>query len=820
MDFFAAQDHARKQTKKLVVYFILAVTGIIVSIYAVCAFLFSLDIPLGELVGEGGGGSSYYQGASGSRSGYDASGSVSGGRSGYDGSSYSTAPRRDGLPSSRSGASGSGSVGHSAGGTDSAPASVRWWNPQLLATVSGVVLLVILGASALKTMQLRSGGGVVARSLGGRQVDPGTKDAAERRLLNVVEEMALASGTPIPEVYVLDNEQGINAFAAGHSPHDAAIGVTRGCIDTLNRDELQGVIAHEFSHILNGDMRLNVRLIGILFGILVLAILGEGLMRSALWSGGARRNSKDNSAMVFLVLGLAVMAIGYIGVLFGRLIQSAISRQREFLADASAVQFTRYPDGIANALIKIGAGGSRLQSEHAQETAHMFFASGIKQHFGGGFATHPPLHSRIRAIRQDWDGTFEVPRASRAERRSPAPPHSPEGLGGQNDGGQGNGSHSQGGSAAGGSAQQNHSSPAGSVGGASGSSGTGNSSDAASGSGSNGAGNSSAESAPVGGSGTAAIPGALAAGGVFGAMGAMRAGRRGMRADAALAAIGTLATEQIAHAQVLHAQARAVLGEAGSDPLAAKALIYALMLGEDDAAKLPEHLAWLQGEVEPEIFAQIEPFVRQLAGQEALLLPLLELAMPALAKLEKAQLKAFGERLERLAARDERLSFGELAVVALVRRKISRKVAASAQEQPVVADAARLSDAFSTVLTAVLRADAQVAGSPAADSSASASAASAQTAPSAKDEQAAFAAALAKAPLFAGLAALKNNVSNETFLPALETLSVAAFALKKQILAAAAEAVMHDGHVSIREAEWLRLLAACLDCPMPPLVQA
>ncbi len=250
-------------------------------------------------------------------------------------------------------------------------------------------------ASMFRAMQLRGGGGEVARSLGGVLVEPGTTDPLRRRLRNVVEEMAIASGVPVPEVYVLEHEQGINAFAAGYSPADAAVAVTRGTLEHLDRDELQGVIAHEFSHVLNGDMRLNIRLVGFLFGILVIAIIGRRLLFSARYARDSR------SAAPAVAIGLAVMLVGYIGLFFGRWIKAAVSRQREFLADASAVQFTRHPDGISGALKKIGAlyAGSFMTTD-SEEVGHMLFARGMGRQM---FATHPPLEERIRAI----DPNFE-----------------------------------------------------------------------------------------------------------------------------------------------------------------------------------------------------------------------------------------------------------------------------------------------------------------------------------------------------------------------------------------------------------------------------
>jgi len=272
------------------------------------------------------------------------------------------------------------------------------WNPQaFLYVVLGTILIVTTG-TLYKIAQLGKGGESIARMLGGRKVLSNTTDPAERRFLNVVEEMAIASGTPVAGVYVLDGEDGINAFAAGLTPSDAIVAATRGCIDTLSRDELQGVVAHEFSHIMNGDMRLNIKLTGMLHGILLISLIGYWIMRS---SGGSRHSSKSKKGGGQLViLGLLLWIIGYIGIFFGKLIKSAVSRQREYLADASAVQFTRNPDGIAGALKKIGgyASGSRIMSANAEQASHFFFANGLTSTFMSAFATHPPLDERISRI--------------------------------------------------------------------------------------------------------------------------------------------------------------------------------------------------------------------------------------------------------------------------------------------------------------------------------------------------------------------------------------------------------------------------------------
>jgi Zn-dependent protease with chaperone function len=348
MDFFEAQARAKKRTKRLVLLFALAVLGTIVAGYAAAmALVGQWEIRGDEL---------YYDEA----------------------------------------------------------APTRYWHPLIFAWVAGGTVAVVGLASLFKWAQLRAGGSAVAEMVGGRRVAPQTTNLHEKRLLNVVEEMAIASGTPVPAVYVLDAEPGINAFAAGLTTSDAVVAVTKGTLEKLTRDELQGVVGHEFSHILNGDMRLNVKLSAIVFGILVIGLMGRGILyslgRGRVRTGGNGKDKGGGIAFIFAV-GLALLIVGYVGYFFGRLIQAAVSRQREFLADASAVQFTRNPESIAGTLKKIGgyALGSTMIGAKSAELGHFFFAQGFSSKFGGAWATHPPLPERIRAIDPRWDGQFYRP---------------------------------------------------------------------------------------------------------------------------------------------------------------------------------------------------------------------------------------------------------------------------------------------------------------------------------------------------------------------------------------------------------------------------
>lgn len=333
MNFFQHQDHARRQTRTLIILFALAVIAIIVAVNAAMALVWS----------------------------WTTTGYVLG---------------------------------------------MREYPRGFFATNTLVTLALISVGTLIELFNLREGGDAVARMAGGRQVSPSTTDLQERRLLNVVEEMALASGIACPKVYLLEREDAINAFAAGYNQDEAVVAVTRGMLARLTRDELQGVVAHEFSHILNGDMRLNIRLIGLLFGIQMIAGFGQHMIdfASHTWSARDRNDKGPSARLVLLATGVALLVIGYIGVFFGRLIKAAVSRQREFLADASAVQFTRNPDGIGGALRKIGGLsrtmdlGSRIEHPNAEQLSHLFLGAPRPNLMRGMLATHPPIEERLRRI--------------------------------------------------------------------------------------------------------------------------------------------------------------------------------------------------------------------------------------------------------------------------------------------------------------------------------------------------------------------------------------------------------------------------------------
>ncbi len=598
------------------------------------------------------------------------------------------------------------------------------WNPQLFLGVALGTLAVILIGSSYKTMALASGGSAVSEMMGGRLVNPNSNDPDERKLLNVVEEMAIASGLPVPHVYVMDEEDGINAFAAGHKPGDATITVTRGCMKLLSRDELQGVIGHEFSHILNGDMRLNLRLMGIIFGILCLAIIGRVLLQTA--RGGGRGRGQNPLPL----LGLLLLVIGYIGVFFGRLIQAAVSRQREFLADASSVQFTRNPGGITGALKKIGGLGelgSRLSHAHAEELSHMFFGNGISEPFIGLLETHPPLTERIRVFDPDFDGKFPYvrydgrdqppeisQRAISDSRRSPVPNIFGTVLGGAI---------------------------------------------LASG---------DAEKPPV------------------------------IRSHSVLPNLGNPTPLHLKYAEQMRDSLPDSVKAAAREPLDAVALIYALLLSNDEKAHTTQ-LAELAKRVEPAIqqkTAALFPDVSKAAAHAHL--PMVNLALGTLRHLTAEQFNQFSQTLQWLVESDGKVELFEYVLQKIVLHHLAPQFGKARPPtvqyytlKPLVPDCA-----------VVLSALANVGSSDAAE------------------VQKAFeqGAPYLRAPDGDWGLLPREQCGVTQIDAALNRLAQAVPIIKKNLLEACIHTVGADGVIQESEAELLRAVADTLDCPMPPFV--
>jgi len=528
MDFFEAQDHARRQTFVLVGLFVAAVISIVIGVYLVLL-----------LAGGMGMGVNF----------------------GFD--------------------------------------------PILFGVVAIGTLGLIAGGSATRTAQLRKGGSAVAELLGARPVDPATRNEGERRLVNVVEEMSLASGTPVPAIYVLENEPGINAFAAGYSIHDAAVAVTRGTLDQLNREELQGVVAHEFSHILNGDMRLNIRLVGLLFGILLLAVVGRGLLR-----GQMVRRRRSNSKGLFL--GLALIVLGYVGVFFGKLIKAAVSRQREFLADAAAVEFTRNPRGIGGALRKIAdsQAGSRIQDHHAEELSHLFFADGVGGALARSMATHPPIEERIRRLDPD------LAAANRTDSsRTPGPPASPA-----------NGTAVQAGA-------------------------------------SGFAGSPGARPVPGGGG-----EGSAASGGTHSGPG-LQAGAGVAAAANLMASVGTPCKEHMEWVEGLMEEIPSQIRDAAHEPAGAQAILLSLLGGRNDESD--EIRRTVAAELGSEVERSLEvlgPLLLDLPPEARL--PVVDLSLPALHGLTVEQADGFRRSVDRVIRADGELRVFDFAVTHVLWRHL------------------------------------------------------------------------------------------------------------------------------------------------------
>lgn len=477
-----------------------------------------------------------------------------------------------------------------------------------LAGVSAAVLAVIGLASLYRSASLSGGGGAVARGVGASLVPADTADPALRRLRNVIEEVAIASGVPVPEIYILEHEPGINAFAAGFSPADAAVCVTQGCLQQLNRDELQGVIAHEFSHVLNGDMRINIRLMGLLFGILALSVIGRQLLYAGYWGGvsvGSSRGRRDSNGGAIVFIGIGLLVVGGIGVFFGRLIKASVSRSRESLADASAVQYTRQTSGIAGALKKIAAleAGSQFTDTHGEEVSHMLF--GEAGAYSALFATHPPLVERIRALEPQFDPR-ELEQVARdwSDVRRAANPADPRA--------------------------------------------------------------SLTGLLPAVLAATVAGPGAAPAAQMLPAVAA-----RAPLAPAAVAAqVGQTDAGDYAHAAQVQAGIPSDLLAAARDPAQAPALVLALALSADDSQRSAQ-CAQIAGALGPELAAAAETIATRTRTLHPLQrLPLAALVFPVLRRRPRAQLTALVQILDTLAHAADGVDIEEYCLSALVRMQV------------------------------------------------------------------------------------------------------------------------------------------------------
>lgn len=595
------------------------------------------------------------------------------------------------------------------------------WNPQIFLGVSLATLAIIGIGSLYKISALSAGGSAVSEMMGARAVNPDTTDPDERKLLNVVEEMAIASGVPVPQVYVMDDEDGINAFAAGHKPGDATITVTRGCMRILTRDELQGVIGHEFSHILNGDMRLNLRLMGTIFGILCLAIIGRVLLQTA--RGGGRGRGQNPLPL----LGLILLAIGYIGVFFGRLIQAAVSRQREFLADASSVQFTRNPGGITGALKKIGGlgeTGSRLSHAHAEELSHMYFGNGVSEPFIGLLETHPPLALRIRVFEPNFDGNFPYTRYDDRKR-------APEEI-------------------------------------------------------------SKPRRQPMPNLFGTVLGGAILASGDTGRPPVIRP-------HAVLPVLGNPTPLHLKYAQALRDSLPDSVKAAAQEPLAATALIYAMLLSSDETRRAAQ-LAELAKRVDPAIAqktAVLFPDVSPAAAHAHL--PVINLALGTLRRLAAEQFIQFSQTLQWLIASDGKTELFEFVLQKIVLHHLAPQFGQAPRTtvqfyslKPLAPDCAVLLSALANLGSA-----------------------------DAAEIQKAFDTG---APYLRA-----TNTDDLNLLPreqcgvdqidaALNRLAQASPLIKKNLLEACIHTIGADGVIQESEAELLRAIADTLDCPMPPMI--
>lgn len=584
-------------------------------------------------------------------------------------------------------------------------AAAGFWHPQLFFWTTAGTLLFVSVASLWKMRELREGGAGIAGALGGTLVPTQTRDPRERLLRNVVEEMAIASGMPVPDLYLLERERGINAFAAGHGVNDAVVCVTRGAAELLNRDELQGVVAHEFSHILNGDVLLNLRLLGWLNGILVVSQAGEAIFR------GLRRTSGRGAGPIFAVAA-ALYLIGYIGYFFGQLIKSAVSRQREYLGDASAVQFTRNPDGLAGALKKIGGltGGSRLDHPRAPEVSHMFFGNGMEAAWLHALDSHPPLEERIRRLEPRFDGRFPTVQPL------PAP---------------------------------------------------------------------LAHAVPY-----VARPKAPSDSDVV---------LSGSAVMTLLDSVGEPMQEHLDFARRLLSELPRDLVAASRDPFGACAVVYGLLLDRDPAIRKEQELlveahdgTAVAGELR-----RLMPAMEGLAPQVRL--PLLDLSLPALRTLSREQFQRLKRTTGFLCAADRRESLFEFTLRHLLLRHLEPRFVSMPSRPVQVYGIRGVQQECSCVLTSLARVGH-------------------------RDEE------TARGAFARGATVLQEAKADFQFLPGAEcgrsslerafvALEGTSAQIKRRLLAACLECIVHDTLVKVEEVELFRAIADALGCPVPPWLE-
>ncbi len=585
-----------------------------------------------------------------------------------------------------------------------------FWDPGLFITVAGITVLIIAGGTLHKVHQLSTGGKSVAELLGGRQVERDTTDPGEKKLLNIVEEMAIASGSQVPRIYMLDGEKGINAFAAGFSPDDAVIGVTRGCLENLSREELQGVIAHEFSHIINGDMRLNVKLMGVLFGILVIAFIGIMILRSSFYSSAYGRRSRSSregggGKLAIIVLGLALMLIGYIGVFFANLIKSAISRQREYLADASSVQYTRNPSGIAGALKKIGnfADGSKVENKHASEASHLFFSSNFTGFLNKLMSTHPPLDERIKKIDPSFEG-----KTGRSDSKAASPESRVAGF-------------------------------------------------------------------------------AAGSGGKF-----------SVDPKRVVSSVGTTDSEYLSYASSLHRKMPGLLLRASHTKSGSQAVVYALLLSRDEDIKRNQ-IDMLKANTEKNVFNTVQDIASKIATLEAgYRLPILDMSIATLRDISLQQYGKFKEYVKKLVDADGKISLFEYTVQSMLLRHLQPAFGKPSSPKVNYRTIKQLAEELRLLLSMLAN--------------------------HGIDDETKKTAAFEKSAASLGISLQRGGLlplsecDLKKFDLALEKINRAAPGIKKQIIDAAVSCVAADGHITVSQAELIRVTADAIGCPVPPLI--